>query len=197
MIIDLAFDHARAENQTVLERVKVCDMYGNLVFSRELRSIVRTARKLLNFSHSFHNCMDFLMAMFVSAACVCSRGSSTDNNFRLPTRCLQIDYIFGGFNFLMWIAFVVTTVCVHEFYSGQCFTPFLSFRTSLWKAPALSLSTSELQFYWYVWVYVVFQFIYAPQMLVIIISTTFYAFVDWNASRIMNPSSLLLRTKPL
>ncbi|KAG1761739.1 hypothetical protein EDD22DRAFT_1031340 [Suillus occidentalis] len=105
------------------------------------------------------------MAMFVSAACVCSRGSSTDNNFRLPTRCLQIDYIFGGFNFLMWIAFVVTT---------------LSYKPLEGASPVpVNLGVAVLL------------------MLVIIISTTFYAFVDWNASRIMNPSSLSLRTKPL
>lgn len=103
-----------------------------------------------------------------------------------------LNYIFGGFNFLMWIAFVVTTVRVHEFHFGQCFTLSLSSRTSLWEAPALPLSTSGLQFYWYVCVYVMFQFIYAPQMLVIIISATFYAFVDWNASRIMKSIKSLI-----
>jgi sodium/potassium-transporting ATPase subunit alpha len=37
-----------------------------------------------------------------------------------------------------------------------------------------------------------FQFSYAPQMLVIIISATFYAFVDWNASRIMKSIKSLI-----
>ncbi|KAF8837886.1 calcium ATPase [Paxillus ammoniavirescens] len=63
-----------------------------------------------------------------------------------------LNYVFGGFNFLMWIAFIVTL---------------LSYKP-LGQPPAVfNLGVAVLL------------------MLVIIVSTTFYALVDWNASRIM------------
>ncbi|KAG2357469.1 calcium ATPase transmembrane domain M-containing protein [Suillus spraguei] len=60
-----------------------------------------------------------------------------------------LNYIFGGFNFLMWIAFIVTIISYKPLGGSNSF-----------KVAVLL-------------------------MLVIIISTTFYAVVDWNASRIM------------
>ncbi|KAI6118465.1 calcium ATPase transmembrane domain M-containing protein [Pisolithus sp. B1] len=63
-----------------------------------------------------------------------------------------LNYVFGGFNFLMWIAFVVTI-----------------------SPPSLSHILTH-----------------APQMIVIIVSATFYALVDWNASRIMKSIKSLI-----
>ncbi|KAG1773388.1 hypothetical protein EV702DRAFT_1181140 [Suillus placidus] len=71
-----------------------------------------------------------------------------------------LNYIFGGFNFLMWIAFVVTI---------------LSYKPLGGSSPAaVNLGVAVLL------------------MLVIIISATFYAFVDWNASRIMKSIKSLI-----
>ncbi|KIK38615.1 hypothetical protein CY34DRAFT_809171 [Suillus luteus UH-Slu-Lm8-n1] len=71
-----------------------------------------------------------------------------------------LNYIFGGFNFLMWIAFVVTI---------------LSYKPLGGANPAVvNLGVAVLL------------------MLVIIISATFYAFVDWNASRIMKSIKSLI-----
>ncbi|KZV91494.1 calcium ATPase [Exidia glandulosa HHB12029] len=65
-----------------------------------------------------------------------------------------LNYVFGGFNFLMWIAFVVTI---------------LSYKPLGGDNPAVfNLGVAVLL------------------LLVIVISSTFYALVDWNASRIMN-----------
>ncbi|KAI8985775.1 E1-E2 ATPase-domain-containing protein [Trametes punicea] len=65
-----------------------------------------------------------------------------------------LNYIFGGFNFLMWIAFIVTV---------------LSYEPLGEPDPAVfNLGVAVLL------------------LLVIIVSATFYAFVDWHASRIMN-----------
>ncbi|EGO02905.1 hypothetical protein SERLA73DRAFT_165832 [Serpula lacrymans var. lacrymans S7.3] len=64
-----------------------------------------------------------------------------------------INYIFGGFNFLMWIAFILSL---------------LSYEPLGAPSPAVfNLGVAVLL------------------ILVIIVSATFYAFVDWNASRIM------------
>ncbi|KAG0699620.1 hypothetical protein DFH29DRAFT_936038 [Suillus ampliporus] len=71
-----------------------------------------------------------------------------------------LNYIFGGFNFLMWIAFIVIT---------------LSYKPLGEPNPAIvNLGVAVLL------------------MLVIIISATFYAFVDWNASRIMKSIKSLI-----
>ncbi|KAG2112905.1 hypothetical protein BD769DRAFT_1630105 [Suillus cothurnatus] len=71
-----------------------------------------------------------------------------------------LNYIFGGFNFLMWIAFIVTI---------------LSYKPLGGSSPsAVNLGVAVLL------------------MLVIIISATFYAFVDWNASRIMKSIKSLI-----
>ncbi|KAJ3346558.1 hypothetical protein HDU83_002878 [Entophlyctis luteolus] len=72
-----------------------------------------------------------------------------------PTRYLTkaIMYIFGGFNFLMWVAFILAVVS-YEPLGGDDPAPF-------------NLGVAFLV------------------LLVIIISSIFYAFVDWNASRIM------------
>ncbi|KAG6377773.1 hypothetical protein JVT61DRAFT_14546 [Boletus reticuloceps] len=63
-----------------------------------------------------------------------------------------LNYIFGGFNFLMWIAFILTL---------------LSYKPLGQPPMAFVLGVAILL------------------LLVIIISATFYALVDWNASRIM------------
>ncbi|KAJ3167541.1 hypothetical protein HDU87_001490 [Geranomyces variabilis] len=75
-----------------------------------------------------------------------------------PTRYVKqiIGYVFGGFNFLMWIALVVTVISYQPLGSLNDNTP----------AP-FNLGVAGLIF------------------IVIILSATFYAFVDWNASRIM------------
>ncbi|KAG2112551.1 uncharacterized protein F5147DRAFT_683354 [Suillus discolor] len=71
-----------------------------------------------------------------------------------------LNYIFGGFNFLMWIAFIVTI---------------LSYKPLGEPDPAaVNLGVAVLL------------------MLVIIISATFYAWVDWNASRIMKSIKSLI-----
>ncbi|KAJ3134513.1 hypothetical protein HK100_003558 [Physocladia obscura] len=62
-------------------------------------------------------------------------------------------YVFGGFNFLMWIAFIVTIIS-YEPLGGSNPAPF-------------NLGVAFLLLF------------------VIIVSSIFYAFVDWNASRIM------------
>ncbi|TBU28284.1 calcium ATPase transmembrane domain M-containing protein [Dichomitus squalens] len=65
-----------------------------------------------------------------------------------------LNYVFGGFNFLMWIAFIVTV---------------LSYKPLGDPDPAVfNLGVAVLL------------------LLVIIVSATFYALVDWHASRIMN-----------
>ncbi|KAH9848973.1 calcium ATPase transmembrane domain M-containing protein [Lenzites betulinus] len=71
-----------------------------------------------------------------------------------------LNYVFGGFNFLMWIAFIVTV---------------LSYEPLGGDAPAaFNLGVAVLLF------------------LVIVISSTFYALVDWHASRIMNSIKTLI-----
>ncbi|TDL21473.1 calcium ATPase transmembrane domain M-containing protein [Rickenella mellea] len=71
-----------------------------------------------------------------------------------------LNYVFGGFNFLMWIAFIVTI---------------LSYQPLGGSDPAIfNLGVAVLL------------------LLVIIVSSTFYAFVDWNASRIMRGIKTLI-----
>ncbi|KAI0824955.1 calcium ATPase transmembrane domain M-containing protein [Trametes gibbosa] len=71
-----------------------------------------------------------------------------------------LNYVFGGFNFLMWIAFIVT-VLSYEPLGGS-------------NPAAFNLGVAVLL------------------LLVIIISSTFYALVDWHASRIMNSIKTLI-----
>jgi sodium/potassium-transporting ATPase subunit alpha len=70
-----------------------------------------------------------------------------------------LNYVFGGFNFLMWIAFVVTL---------------LSYKPLGQPPQAFNLGVAVLL------------------MLVIVVSATFYALVDWNASRIMKSIKSLI-----
>ncbi|KAG6335104.1 hypothetical protein ID866_3993, partial [Astraeus odoratus] len=70
-----------------------------------------------------------------------------------------LNYVFGGFNFLMWIAFVVTILSYEPL--GQPPSP-------------INLGVAVLL------------------MIVITVSTTFYAAVDWNASRIMKSIKSLI-----
>ncbi|KAI9330674.1 calcium ATPase transmembrane domain M-containing protein [Zopfochytrium polystomum] len=72
-----------------------------------------------------------------------------------PTKYLQkaLGYVFGGFNFLMWIAFIVTV---------------LSYQPLGGSNPQIfNIGVAGLLFF------------------VILISSVFYAFVDWSASRVM------------
>ncbi|KAI0777815.1 calcium ATPase transmembrane domain M-containing protein [Trametes elegans] len=71
-----------------------------------------------------------------------------------------LNYVFGGFNFLMWIAFIVT-ILSYEPLGGL-------------DPAAFNLGVAVLL------------------LLVIIISATFYALVDWHASRIMNSIKTLI-----
>lgn len=59
-----------------------------------------------------------------------------------------LNYVFGGFNFLMWIAFIVTVVRAPDSFSSQSFTAARSYRMSLWVLPIPPPSTSALPFYW-------------------------------------------------
>ncbi|KAL4065659.1 hypothetical protein V8B97DRAFT_1141491 [Scleroderma yunnanense] len=70
-----------------------------------------------------------------------------------------LNYIFGGFNFLMWIAFIVTI---------------LSYKPLGQPPLVFNLGVATLL------------------MIVIIVSATFYALVDWNASRIMKSIKSLI-----
>ncbi|CDO77112.1 hypothetical protein BN946_scf184592.g8 [Trametes cinnabarina] len=71
-----------------------------------------------------------------------------------------LNYVFGGFNFLMWIAFIVTV---------------LSYKPLGLPNPAVfNLGVAILL------------------LLVIIVSATFYALVDWHASRIMKSIKTLI-----
>jgi sodium/potassium-transporting ATPase subunit alpha len=70
----------------------------------------------------------------------------------------SLNYIFGGFNFLMWIAFICTILS---------YAP-------LGPPIAFTLGVAVLL------------------LLVIIVSATFYALVDWNASRIMKSIKSLI-----
>ncbi|KAF8439928.1 hypothetical protein L210DRAFT_960048 [Boletus edulis BED1] len=70
-----------------------------------------------------------------------------------------LNYIFGGFNFLMWIAFVVTV---------------LSYKPLGQPPEVFNLGVAVLL------------------MLVIVVSATFYAFVDWSANRIMKSIKTLI-----
>ncbi|CCL98313.1 uncharacterized protein FIBRA_00307 [Fibroporia radiculosa] len=71
-----------------------------------------------------------------------------------------LNYVFGGFNFLMWIAFIVTI---------------LSYQPLGGSDPAaFNLGVAVLL------------------LLVIVISATFYALVDWHASRIMSSIKTLI-----
>ncbi|KDQ61520.1 hypothetical protein JAAARDRAFT_30968 [Jaapia argillacea MUCL 33604] len=67
-----------------------------------------------------------------------------------------LNYVFGGFNFLMWIAFIVTILSYQPLGSLDGGTP-----------AVFNLGVAILL------------------LLVIIVSSLFYAFVDWHASRIM------------
>ncbi|KAF9231509.1 hypothetical protein BU15DRAFT_68277 [Melanogaster broomeanus] len=83
-----------------------------------------------------------------------------------PTQYLMksLNYVFGGFNFLMWIAFIVTI---------------LSYKP-LGSPPAVfNLGVAMLL------------------LLVIIVSATFYALVDWNANRIMKSIKSLIAHEAL
>ncbi|KAL6299303.1 calcium ATPase transmembrane domain M-containing protein [Sparassis latifolia] len=76
-----------------------------------------------------------------------------------------LNYIFGGFNFLMWIAFIVTL---------------LSYKPLGDPSPqAFNLGVAILL------------------LLVIIVSATFYAWVDWHASRIMSSIKTLIAEEAL
>ncbi|KAI0091380.1 calcium ATPase transmembrane domain M-containing protein [Irpex rosettiformis] len=70
------------------------------------------------------------------------------------------NYVFGGFNFLMWIAFVVT-ILSYQPLGGS-------------NPAAFNLGVAVLL------------------LLVIVISATFYAWVDWHASRIMSSIKSLI-----
>ncbi|KAG1853182.1 hypothetical protein DFJ58DRAFT_884022 [Suillus subalutaceus] len=70
----------------------------------------------------------------------------------------SLNYIFGGFNFLMWIAFILTILSYQPLGPPEAFT----------------LGVAVLL------------------LLVIIVSATFYALVDWNASRIMKSIKSLI-----
>ncbi|OAX37829.1 hypothetical protein K503DRAFT_208110 [Rhizopogon vinicolor AM-OR11-026] len=69
-----------------------------------------------------------------------------------------LNYIFGGFNFLMWIAFILTILSYKPLGPPQAFV----------------LGVAVLL------------------LLVIVISSAFYALVDWNASRIMKSIKSLI-----
>ncbi|KAG2133798.1 uncharacterized protein EDB93DRAFT_1254697 [Suillus bovinus] len=69
-----------------------------------------------------------------------------------------LNYVFGGFNFLMWIAFILTIISYQP----------------LGPPTAFVLGVAVLL------------------LLVIIVSATFYALVDWNASRIMKSIKSLI-----
>ncbi|KAI0746984.1 calcium ATPase transmembrane domain M-containing protein [Daedaleopsis nitida] len=71
-----------------------------------------------------------------------------------------LNYVFGGFNFLMWIAFIVTILSYEPL--GEP------------NPAAFNLGVAVLL------------------LLVIVISATFYALVDWHASRIMNSIKTLI-----
>ncbi|KAF8232134.1 calcium ATPase [Tricholoma matsutake] len=79
-----------------------------------------------------------------------------------PTRYWQkaLNYVFGGFNFLMWIAFIVTILSYQPLGGAN--------------AAVFNLGVAVLL------------------LLVIIVSSTFYALVDWHASRIMNSIKTLI-----
>ncbi|KAI0650281.1 calcium ATPase transmembrane domain M-containing protein [Trametes meyenii] len=71
-----------------------------------------------------------------------------------------INYVFGGFNFLMWIAFIATVLSYEPLGAPN--------------PAAFNLGVAVLL------------------LLVIIVSATFYALVDWHASRIMNSIKTLI-----
>ncbi|EMD32829.1 hypothetical protein CERSUDRAFT_108626 [Gelatoporia subvermispora B] len=71
-----------------------------------------------------------------------------------------LNYVFGGFNFLMWIAFIVTLLSYQPLGGAD--------------PAAFNLGVAVLL------------------LLVIIISATFYAWVDWHASRIMKSIKSLI-----
>ncbi|KAI0646699.1 calcium ATPase transmembrane domain M-containing protein [Trametes meyenii] len=71
-----------------------------------------------------------------------------------------LNYVFGGFNFLMWIAFIVTVLSYEPLGAPN--------------PAAFNLGVAVLL------------------LLVIVISATFYALVDWHASRIMNSIKTLI-----
>jgi len=93
----------------------------------------------------------------------------------------------------MWIAFIVILVRFHLLYLDHLSIPLLRSPMNLWERVSRPPLTLVLQFCSYVHpVSFITPFIYPPQMLVIIISATFYAFVDWNASRIMKSIKSLI-----
>ncbi|KAI0687168.1 calcium ATPase transmembrane domain M-containing protein [Cytidiella melzeri] len=71
-----------------------------------------------------------------------------------------VNYVFGGFNFLMWIAFIVTILSYQPLGGAD--------------PAAFNLGVAVLL------------------LLVIVISATFYAWVDWHASRIMHSIKSLI-----
>ncbi|KIN98259.1 hypothetical protein M404DRAFT_968279 [Pisolithus tinctorius Marx 270] len=77
-----------------------------------------------------------------------------------------LNYVFGGFNFLMWIAFVVTISPTNHVQ--------LSYKPLGQPPLVFNLGVATLL------------------MIVIIVSATFYALVDWNASRIMKSIKSLI-----
>ncbi|KAI8910746.1 calcium ATPase transmembrane domain M-containing protein [Powellomyces hirtus] len=74
-----------------------------------------------------------------------------------------MQYVFGGFNFLMWIALIVTVLSYQPLGSMNGGTP-----------PPLNLGVAVLLLF------------------VILISATFYAYVDWSSSRIMQSIKSLI-----
>ncbi|THH15944.1 hypothetical protein EW146_g4609 [Bondarzewia mesenterica] len=102
--------------------------------------------------------------MGLDNAAVQRRAKSGGKNIISPPKTNHwkkaLNYVFGGFNFLMWIAFIVTI---------------LSYKPLGEPNPAVfNLGVAVLL------------------LLVIVVSATFYAFVDWHASRIMNSIKTLI-----
>lgn len=107
-----------------------------------------------------------------------------------------VNYVFGGFNFLMWIAFIVTIV--RPSFSNSCseltciaqlsYQPLGGNDPAAFNLgvavllvsipPTLSIADAML--------------IALLQLLVIVVSATFYALVDWHASRIMKSIKSLI-----
>lgn len=92
----------------------------------------------------------------------------------------------------MWIAFIVTIVRFHHISLFHFDILLSSSPTSPLEVVTPPSSTLVLQFCSYVRPHRIIPLIYPPQILVIIISATFYAFVDWNASRIMKSIKSLI-----
>ncbi|KAH7882722.1 calcium ATPase transmembrane domain M-containing protein [Phlebopus sp. FC_14] len=74
-----------------------------------------------------------------------------------------LNYVFGGFNFLMWVAFILTIA-----------STFLSYKPLGQPPEVFVLGVAVLL------------------ILVIVVSATFYAVVDWNSSRVMKSIKSLI-----